>query len=111
MKLLLLSKKVTYKQPVAEAIAKTQQAKTAAGADVIAEQLGIKPIERYQTQEEVDARKEQLRKENKNLNVSASASYGNAYTLDDGSTVIVINEQLQKKIMFIQQISMKCYTL
>ena len=84
-------------QPVAEAIAKTQQAKTAAGADVIAEQLGIKPIERYQTQEEVDARKEQLRKENKNLNVSASASYGNAYTLDDGSTVIVINEQIAKE--------------
>ena len=84
-------------QPVAEAIAKTQKAKTAAGADVIAEQLGIKPIERYQTQEEVDARKEQLRKENKNLNVSASASYGNAYTLDDGSTVIVINEQVAKE--------------
>ena len=84
-------------QPVAEAIAKTQKAKTAAGADVIAEQLGIKPIERYQTQEEVDARKEQLRKENKNLNVSASASYGNAYTLDDGSTVIVINEQIAKE--------------
>jgi hypothetical protein len=84
-------------QPVAEAIAKTQKAKTATGADVIAEQLGIKPIERYQTQEEVDARKEQLRKENKNLNVSASASYGNAYTLDDGSTVIVINEQIAKE--------------
>ena len=82
-------------QPVAEAIAKTQQAKTAAGADVIAEQLGIKPIERYQTQEEVDVRKEELKKQGGK--VSASASYGNAYTLEDGSTVIVINEQVAKK--------------
>ena len=82
-------------QPVAEAIAKTQQAKTAAGADVIAEQLGIKPIERYQTQEEVDARKEELKKQGGK--VSASASYGNAYTLEDGSTVIVINEQIAKE--------------
>ncbi len=66
---------------------------TAKGADVIAEQLGIS-LERLSTQEEVDARKEQLKKENKNLTVSASASYGNAYTLDDGSYVVLINEQI-----------------